>query len=72
MYPDISAKAEYVQRYVDRGSPEGFINLVKKNWELWISELEGQTGCDKVKLKQGEFLSDVLKNTIENRGVRFG
>lgn len=60
VYPDISIKDEYIRRYIDRGSPESFINLLKKNWELWISELDEQVGCDKIKLKENQYLSDVL------------
>ena len=60
VYPDISIKDEYIQRYIDRGSPDSFINLLRKNFELWIDELDNQIGCDKIKLKEGEYLSDVL------------
>ena len=60
VYPDISIKDEYIQRYIDRGSPEPFINLLTKNWELWIGELNTQIGCNKIKLKEGQYLSDVL------------
>lgn len=60
VYPDKSIKDEYIQRYIDRGSPDSFINLLTKNWELWIDELDNQIGCDKIKLKEGEYLSDVL------------
>ena len=60
VYPDLSIKEEYIQRYIDRGSSEAFINLLTKNWELWIGELDSQDGCNKIKLKIGEYLSDVL------------
>jgi hypothetical protein len=60
VYPESNIKEDYIQRYVDRGSPESFIKLLNNNWENWISELEEQTGCDKVKLKKGQYLSDVI------------
>ena len=60
VYPDISIKNEYVKRYIDRGSPKPFIDLLEKNWELWIGELDSQTGCDKIKLNESQYLSDVL------------
>jgi hypothetical protein len=41
----------------DRNSTENFIKLLSDNWELWINELEEQTGCDKVKLQSGQYLS---------------
>ena len=60
VYPDISIRDEYIQRYIDRGSPEAFINLLTKNWELWIGELDTQIACHKIKLGEGQYLSDVL------------
>jgi hypothetical protein len=60
VYPDPSIKQEFLQRYVDRGSPEKFISLLESNWNNWIGELEYQFGCKKIKLKQGQYLSDVI------------
>jgi hypothetical protein len=66
VYPDISTKDEYIQRYIDRGSSKDFVALLERNWELWIGELDEQTGCDRVKLKAGEYLSDVLNKSLSN------
>jgi len=60
VYPEPSIREEYVQRYIDRGSPESFVKLLTTNWDSWISELEEQRGCDKIKLKKGQYLSDVI------------
>ena len=60
VYPDISIKDEYLQRYKDRNSPETFIKLLDDNWEIWIDEMNKQKGCKKIKLKKGEYLSDVI------------
>jgi hypothetical protein len=60
VYPDPSIKEEFLQRYVDRGSPEKFISLLETNWNNWIGELEYQYGCKKIKLKEGQYLSDVI------------
>jgi wyosine [tRNA(Phe)-imidazoG37] synthetase (radical SAM superfamily) len=60
VYPEVSNKDEYIQRYIDRGSPEAFVNLLTKNWDMWISELEDQNDCSKIKLQDGQYLSDVL------------
>jgi hypothetical protein len=60
VYPDISIKDEYLQRYKDRNSPESFIKLLDDNWEIWIGEMNKQKGCKKIKLKKGEYLSDVI------------
>lgn len=60
VYPEVDLKDDYVERYKERGSPEAFINLLEKMWDTWINEMDNQTGCDKIKLKKGEYLSDLL------------
>jgi hypothetical protein len=60
IYPEIELKKEYIDRYIKRGSPQSFIDLLNNNWENWINEMDNQIGCEKIKLKKGEFLSDVL------------
>jgi hypothetical protein len=60
VYPNLSIKEEFIQRYKDRGSPEKFINLLESNWGNWIGELELQTGCEKKTLETGKYLSDVI------------
>ena len=48
-YPDERRKEEFIQRYKDRGNPEGFIKLVESNWEEWIREIQWiDSGCEKV------------------------
>ena len=42
VYPDISLKDEYIERYKARGSSAVFIELVNNNWAGWITELENQ------------------------------
>lgn len=60
VFPERSLKSEYVERFKQRRSPEAFVDLLSKNWDAWISELEEQPGCTKVKLKQGQYLSDIF------------
>lgn len=60
VYPNREIKDEYIQRYVDRGNDEKFVELLKSNWNNWMDELESQTGCNKVELKEGEYLSDII------------
>ena len=59
VFPERYLKAEYVERFKQRGSPESFVNLLSKNWDAWITELEEQPGCTKLKLEQGQYLSDI-------------
>lgn len=51
VYPQVTAKAEYVERYKARGNDEKFISFVEREWEEWIRQLDevGQ-GCHKIKM----------------------
>jgi hypothetical protein len=40
IYPSKSRKEEFIQRYIQRGSPEGFVNLISENWDSWIGKIE--------------------------------
>ena len=60
VYPSLDSNEEYIQRYIDRGSPTGFIKLLESNWDNWISECHNQKGCEKIELKKGKFLSDII------------
>ena len=62
VYPSRDIKDEYIQRYNDRGNDNKFVELLKDNWDNWMDELETQTGCNKVELKEGEYLSDIITN----------
>lgn len=59
VYPEKELKDEYLKRYKERGNDEKFIEMINKNWDNFINELDNQIGCVKIKLKQGEYLSDV-------------
>lgn len=65
VYPDRSLKDEYIERYKKRGNLEGFINLLEKNWDTWIDELENQKGCAHKILKSDEYISDVFFHHYE-------
>jgi hypothetical protein len=60
VYPNKDIKDEYIQRYIDRGNEDKFVELLKNNWNIWIPELEQQSDCDKIELNSGQYLSDVL------------
>ena len=40
IYPAKKRKKEFIERYIQRGSPEGFVNLISKNWDSWIGKIE--------------------------------
>lgn len=57
-YPRRDCKEEYLQRYKERGSPQGFIDLLDKSWDEWIDEMENADVRVKYVLKPGEYISD--------------
>lgn len=58
-------KKEMVQRYIDRGSPTGFVELIKNNWDNFINGMKNDPCPNKIELKPGEFLADVIEKTKE-------
>ena len=40
IYPAKSRKKEFIERYIQRGSPEVFVNLISENWDSWIGKIE--------------------------------
>lgn len=61
VYPSIELKAEYLQRFADRGCVDNFIDFMEKNWEVFIEQLQAQEGCGRIVLGEGMFLSDIIK-----------
>ena len=60
VYPNRDIKDEYIQRYRDRGNNDSFVDLLDKNWDNWMDEMDNQEGCQKIKLNSGQYLSDVI------------
>ena len=60
-YPNKSLKIEYLKRYANRGSSVSFIDLIYKNWDNWLNELQAQKNCKHLVLNEGEYLSTALK-----------
>lgn len=63
VYPNVSLKYEYITRYVERGSPNSFIELIDNNWNNFIDDMQNQKGCIHIVLQSGQFISD-LKNIV--------
>lgn len=53
VYPKKELKNDYINRYIQRGSPEAFIKLLQNNWYNWIKEMDDQVGCTRIKLNKG-------------------
>lgn len=60
VYPEIELRNEYLDRYINRDSPQDFIGVFMKYWKPWINELKELPFCDHIVLQKGKFLKDVL------------
>lgn len=62
VYPDKSLKDEYMRRYRERGSSEEFIDMMDKNFDLFIDSIENEeVRCAKIKLTgEDEYLDSFL------------
>jgi hypothetical protein len=61
VYPDRSIKEEYINRYKQRGNLDYFVKRLESNWEDWMTGLENDPCPTHVKLREGEYLADVIK-----------
>lgn len=61
VYPDVSLKDEYMERYRQRGNSRAFLGFIDTNWGKFISDIEQETYPKLVKLESGQFLADVLE-----------
>jgi hypothetical protein len=60
VYPNKSCKEEYLNRYRNRGNDEGFVNMINKNWDKFIDEIEKETFPSKIDLEADQYLKDII------------
>ena len=58
--PSLDMKEEMINRYLSRGNQENFVNLLKTNYEKFVEDLMMDPN-EKIVLKHGQYLSDVVK-----------
>lgn len=58
--PSLDMKEEMINRYLSRGNQENFVNLLKTNYEKFVEDLAMDPN-EKIVLKHGEYLSDIVK-----------
>ena len=61
VYPAKSLKNEYMDRFKSRGNKQGFLNLMDKNWDVFIQELNDQKGCAKEILGKSKYLMSIFE-----------
>lgn len=69
VYPNMSQKDEYLERYRHRGNDEKFVSFIDSNWDKFILDIEREKFPTLVKLNKGQFLSDVI-NDLNNEKQR--
>lgn len=63
IYPSVGQKADYLERYCLRGSPEAFVNLLDAKWSEWTS-LTNVGTPNVVILRPKQYLSDAVKHLV--------
>lgn len=63
-YPERGLKGLYLERYVDRGSPEAFVNMMDDKWNEFIDSCEADPSTSKLILSEGEYLVDKVSETL--------
>ena len=58
--PSLDMKEEMINRYINRGNQESFVNLLKTNYEKFVEDLSMDSN-EKVVLKSEQYLSDLVK-----------
>lgn len=58
--PSLDMKEEMISRYVNRGNQENFVNLLRTNYEKFVEDLSMDSN-EKIVLKSGQYLSDLVK-----------
>lgn len=69
VFPAITLKMEYLDRYVQRGSPKAFVDMMYNKWSEFIEGCIAQTGCTKTILRAGQFMNDVPELIQLRRGA---
>lgn len=64
VYPDVSCKGEYIDRYKQRNSNESFINMMNNNWESFITEIESESN-NVYKLKHNETMATFIHKLVD-------
>lgn len=61
VYPKAHCKFEYKERFKNRGNTDEYINKFMKNWDSFIERLDRLETNNKVSLRTGQYLSDVIE-----------
>lgn len=69
VYPEEYLKAEYIRRYVNRGSSEMFVSLLDDNWTDWIEKLEHEEADElktiRVIMDEDDYVLDIVREFLD-------
>ena len=60
VYPTDDQANDYLERYIQRGSPQAFLDRVVPNFKQWVNDLKFQNNCSHRVLKPGETITSFL------------
>lgn len=68
VYPDVSLKSEYMERYRRRGNDETFLELMEKNFENFVAQIEAREDTSEyavmLKLLKDETMESVISHIM--------
>lgn len=60
VFPALTLKEEYLERYRQRGDAPQLLDALSKNWSRYIYQCQSRTDCRKIVLNSKQVLSDVV------------
>ncbi len=60
VYPKGHCKEEYKQRFIKRGNSLEYIDKFMRNWDKFIAQIDNLDYSNKISLRTGQYLSDVI------------
>lgn len=60
VFPALSLKEEYLERYRQRGDDPQLLELLSKNWSRYLYQCQNRNDCEKIVLKGTQVLADVI------------
>lgn len=69
VYPQDDLKQEWIDRLHSRQSPDSLISIVRRSWSSMLDECGNQGGCARFVLKEGQYLSDIIDDIVDNSGA---
>lgn len=70
IYPHENMKKKFIQRYMQRGSSDKFIQLVSNNWEEWIEDCQFESdGCKPIEMILPTLEDELYYINLSNKDI---